>query len=59
MAITNPMLPPLKGYVEVIDESGNHVYKATAEQLAQNEATDKLREMEAVLNELLGVQADE
>lgn len=31
MAITNPILPPKAGYVEVIDESGNHVYKPTPE----------------------------
>ena len=31
MAITKPMLPPKAGYVEVVDENGNHVYKPTPE----------------------------
>lgn len=30
-AITNPLLPPRAGYVEVIDEKGNHVYRPTQE----------------------------
>ena len=29
--ITRPLLPPKAGYVEVIDENGNHVYKPTPE----------------------------
>lgn len=31
MPITNPILPPKAGYVEVVDSDGNHVYKATSE----------------------------
>lgn len=31
MEIRRPILPPKAGYVEVIDESGNHVYKPTQE----------------------------
>lgn len=27
MAIIKPQLPPKAGYVEVVDENGNHVYK--------------------------------
>ena len=35
MLISEPLLPPKAGYVEVVDENGNHVYKATAETEAQ------------------------
>lgn len=38
MPITAPLLPPKKGYVEVVDEHGNHVYRAT------KETTDRLKE---------------
>ena len=31
MSITTPILPPKAGYVEVLDEHGNHVYKPTPE----------------------------
>ena len=41
MAITNPLLPPKAGYVEVVDENGNHVYKPTRE-------TQERLELEAV-----------
>ncbi len=30
-AITKPQLPPKKGYVEIINKNGKHVYKATAD----------------------------
>ena len=56
MAITNPTLPPPQGYVEIVEEDGKRGYKATAEQLEQKEASSKLKEIETVLNELLGVQ---
>lgn len=59
MAITNPTLPPRKGYVEIVEEDGKRGYKATAEQLEQKEASSKLKEIETVLNELLGVQGNE
>lgn len=29
--IFKPLLPPRAGYVEVVDEAGNHVYKPTSE----------------------------
>lgn len=31
MSINKPMLPPKRGYVEVIDSTGKHVYKPTPE----------------------------
>lgn len=33
MVISKPQLTPIKGYVEVIDANGNHVYKPTEETL--------------------------
>lgn len=43
--ITKPKLPPMAGYVEVIDENGNHIYTPTAETIKkQSEAA----EMDAV-----------
>lgn len=35
--VTKPELPPKRGYVEVIDEGGNHVYKPTKETLKELE----------------------
>lgn len=31
MTITKPTLPPKKGYVEAIDETGRHIYIPTAD----------------------------
>ena len=33
MVISKPQLTPIKGYVEVVDSNGNHVYKPTEETL--------------------------
>lgn len=30
--ITRPQLPPKKGYVEVVDDNGEHVYKAVEDE---------------------------
>lgn len=38
--ITNPLLPPKTGYVEVIDDNGRHVYKPT------RETEEKLKQQE-------------
>lgn len=35
--ITKPQLPPRKGYVEVVDTDGNHVYRITDEYKKQLE----------------------
>lgn len=35
--ITKPQLPPRKGYVEVVDTDGNHVYRMTDEYKQQLE----------------------
>lgn len=56
--ITNPVLPPMAGYVEVIDEEGNHVYKATPEtevRLAQERAAvQEAKNTTAVIGSMLG-----
>lgn len=46
--ITKPLLSPRPGYVEVIDEKGNHVYKPTSETLkAQKEKEEMYNEIDA------------
>lgn len=46
--IVNPILPAKAGYVEVIDENGNHVYKPTSETLkAQKEKEEMYNEIDA------------
>lgn len=58
MAIDNPILSPLPGYVEVIDADGNHIYKPTAETVrkmrdatVQNRTNQNTQEMlSALLN---------
>lgn len=54
MPITKPQLPPKAGYVEVVDENGNHVYKATAETEAQlkREAQQKQELLDTIYNDL-------
>ena len=45
MAITNPILPPKDGYVEVIDENGNHVYEPTPktrQRIAKEQAQNRV-----------------
>lgn len=63
MGIVNPKLPPRSGYVEVIDENGNHVYKPTAEterrlqrEKAQKETNTDLLD---TLSYLLGATDDQ
>ena len=45
--VTKPMLPPKAGYIEIIDENGNHVYKPTAE-------TEQRQNEKAVMDALIG-----
>lgn len=51
-AINRPLLPPKAGYVEVIDENGNHVYKPTKE-------TEIALSMQSTVNTLLGTTSDD
>lgn len=41
-AITNPVLPPKAGYVEVVDSEGNHVYQPTPQTAEFNEIRNTL-----------------
>lgn len=51
--ISRPLLPPKKGYVEVVDAEGNHVYQPTQEtqmQLAKEAAEAAIQcDMDAML----------
>ena len=50
MPVFRPILPPRAGYVEVLDENGNHVYKPTPETQAR---LDRLNHQEEVNNDLI------
>ena len=50
--ITKPLLPPKAGYVEVI-ENGEHIYKPTAETLANVEAEAIKTSIEDDINSLI------
>ena len=56
--ITTPLLPPMPGYVEVVDEDGNHVYKATPEteaRLAKEEVARKIyADNQRIMGSILG-----
>lgn len=52
MAIIKPTLPPLSGYVEVIDENGEHVYRRI-----ETEETRKLDALETEKADKTEVQA--
>lgn len=64
--ISTPQLPAKAGYVEIVDEQGNHVYMPTQEtidkqaQQAQIEnQADLIKRQEEIINRLLGVTEEE
>ena len=64
--INQPTLPAKAGYVEIIDENGNHVYAPTQETLdkqAQQTLIDelqaKLDEANKVINTMIGLSTNE
>ena len=64
--IITPILPAIAGYVEIVDEIGNHVYKPTQETLdkqAQQTLIDelqaKLDEANKVINTMIGLSTNE
>ena len=66
MIITRPQLPAKAGYVEIVDEVGNHVYAPTQETLekqAQQDLIDelqiKLDEANKVINTMIGLSTKE
>lgn len=54
MAISKPLLPPMPGYVEVIDENGNHVYKPTKATLEKQKQEKSAIETQQIVTDLLG-----
>ena len=64
--INQPILPAKAGYVEIIDENGNHVYAPTQETIekqAQQSLIDelqaKLDEANKVINTMIGLSTNE
>ena len=57
-----PMLPPKEGYIEVVDEFGEHIYQATEQQLVKEQketdkqiADERIAALEAAIIDLMGV----
>ena len=66
MALSKPQLPAKAGYVEIIDENGNHVYAPTqetidtqAQQALIDELQTKLDEANKVINTMIGLSTNE
>ena len=66
MLVTRPELPAKAGYVEIIDENGNHVYASTqetidkqAQQALIDELQAKLDEANKVINTMIGLSTNE
>lgn len=64
--INQPTLPAKAGYVEIIDENGNHVYEPTQETIdkqAQQALTDelqtKLDEANKIIDTMIGLSTKE
>ena len=64
--IITPTLPAIAGYVEIVDEQGNHVYKPTQETIdkqAQQALIDglqaKLDEANKVIDTMIGLSINE
>ena len=47
--ISKPLLAPKTGYIETIDENGNHVYKPTAKTTADINAKQAAADSDALL----------
>lgn len=61
-----PQLPARAGYVEIVDEQGNHVYVPTqetidkqAQQTLIDELQTKLDEANKVINTMIGLSTNE
>lgn len=64
--IITPQLPARAGYVEIIDEYGNHVYAPTqdtidkqAQQVLIDELQTKLNEANKVIDTMIGLSTKE
>ena len=66
MALSKPQLPAKAGYVEIVNEIGNHVYAPTqetidkqAQQALIDELQTKLDEANKVINTMIGLSTRE
>ena len=66
MLVTRPELPAKAGYVEIIDENGNHVYAPTqetidkkAQQALIDELQTKLDEANKIIDTMIGLSTKE
>lgn len=64
--ISNPILPPKAGYVEIIDANGNHVYVPTADTIKRENLEKLLLEVQQaqaeqtqVVDTLIGINSEE
>ena len=64
--INQPTLPAKAGYIEIVDEIGNHVYKPTqetidkqAQQALIDELQTKLDEANKVIDTMIGLSTKE
>ena len=64
--INQPTLPAKAGYIEIVDEIGNHVYEPTqetidkqAQQVLIDELQTKLDEANKVIDTMIGLSANE
>ena len=64
--INQPALPAKAGYIEIVDEIGNHVYAPTqetidkqAQQALIDELQAKLDEANKVINTMIGLSTNE
>lgn len=64
--INQPILPAKAGYVEIVDENGNHVYAPTqdtidkqAQQALIDELQTKLDEANKVIDTMIGLSTNE
>lgn len=64
--INQPILPAKAGYIEIVDEIGNHVYAPTQEMIEKqaqqaliDELQTKLDEANKVINTMIGLSTNE
>lgn len=59
--VNKPLLPPSAGYVEIVNENGEHVYSPTRETIEKRKTQEQIEaqrklisEQEEIINRLLG-----
>ena len=64
--INQPTLPAKAGYIEIVDEIGNHVYEPTQETIDKQAQQALIDELQAILDEakkvidtMIGLSANE